>query len=110
MSDTSVRWAKRVEEWRASGELAEEFSRREGYAASTLRWWASKLKREPEVRLARVVRTAPVASADSADGRPGMIVIEAMRAGARIAIESGADRATLAMVLDLLGCGVGAQP
>ncbi|MCX5748027.1 MAG: hypothetical protein NT062_36660 [Proteobacteria bacterium] len=61
------------------------------------------------MRLARVVRAAPVAS-ESADGRPGMIVVEALRSGARIAIERGADQATLAMVLDLLGCGVGAQP
>jgi len=48
MSDASIRWSKRVEAWRASGETAEEFSGHEGYGANTLRWWASKLKREPE--------------------------------------------------------------
>lgn len=71
-STTTEVWSQRVEAWRASGERAEAFSRHEGYAASTLRWWSSKLKRElaapadararavtPEVRLARVIRTAP---------------------------------------------------
>jgi hypothetical protein len=114
MSDASVRWSKRVEAWRASGETAEEFSGHEGYAANTLRWWASKLKREPEVRLARVIRSAPVALPEVATSRPpGMIVIEAMRVGARIAIEGGADRTTLAMVFELLGLGgvgAGVQP
>ena len=96
-------WAKRVEAWRASGKRAEEFSRREGYAASTLRWWASKLRHEvpaaPEVRLARVVRTmtaTPTASTVAA------IVIEASPTGTRIAVGPGADRDTLAMVLDVL--------
>jgi len=52
-STTTETWARRVEAWRASGKRAEEFSRHEGYAASTLRWWSSKLKHEmpraPEV-------------------------------------------------------------
>jgi hypothetical protein len=115
MSDASVRWFKRVEAWRASGETAEEFSGHEGFAANTLRWWASKLKREPEVRLvrlARVVRSAPTAPVDIEPRQP-VIVIEALRAGARIAIERGADRATLTMVFELLGLGsasCGAQP
>ena len=92
--------------WRASGEDAGTFCRREGCSAHTLRWWASKLKREagPEVRLARVVRRQ---SAD-AERRDGRIVIEAAAAGARVAVEGGVDRATLAMVLELLGVSVGA--
>ena len=96
-----------MDEWRASGERAEAFSRREGYPASTLRWWASKLKQaptgEPEVRLARVVR-APAGVATT-PGRSGVIVVEVMHAGVRVAVEAGADRATVAMVLDILGVG-----
>ena len=75
-STTTEIWVERVASWRASGERAEAFSRRGGYAASTLRWWASKLKREmaapavtapAAVQLARVVRTPPVAPGEARD-------------------------------------------
>jgi hypothetical protein len=107
---TTEIWAERVGAWRASGERAESFSRRGGYAASTLRWWASKLKREmsapapvPSVQLARVVRTPlTVASAPSSSRA---IVLEVVDAGVRIAIEPGADPTTLAMVLDVVRGG-----
>jgi hypothetical protein len=109
-STTTEVWTQRVDAWRASGERAESFSRHEGYAASTLRWWASKLKRElaapapPEVRLARVVRTeAPVATSPPPHGHA--ITLEVVATGVRIGVEAGADRATLAMVLDVLGVG-----
>ncbi len=119
-SATIEMWSQRVEAWRASGERAETFSRHEGYAASTLRWWSSKLKRElapppsapepaapaPEVRLARVIRSEPATAAvplPSSDA----ITLEVARAGIRIRVATGADRATLAMVLDVLGVGVG---
>lgn len=105
-STTTETWALRVRAWRASGKRAEEFSRGEGYAASTLRWWASKLKLEfpaaPEVRLARVVRT--VAPAPSPRILP--IVIDVTAAGARVEVGIGADRETLAMVVDVLRGGV----
>lgn len=109
-STTIETWMERVGAWRASGERAEAFSRREGYAASTLRWWANKLKRElepppmSEVRLARVIRSEPTsASAPATSGRS--ITLELGQHGIRIAVEAGADRATLAMVLDVLGIG-----
>jgi hypothetical protein len=114
-STTSERWAERVDAWRASGERAEAFSRHEGYAASTLRWWASKLKRElaapaittkpttPEVRLARVIRTESAGAASALPPRSHTITLELLQGGVRIGVEAGADRATLAMVLDVLG-------
>ena len=102
-------WARRVEAWRASGKRAEEFSRREGYAATTLRWWASKLKHEtpaaPEVRLARVIRTGAATPAPSLASPAATIVVEVGAMGARVAVASGADRETLAMVLDVLRVG-----
>jgi hypothetical protein len=113
-STTTETWLERVSAWRASGERAEAFSRRGGYAASTLRWWASKLKRDlasapamvavPEVRLARVIRSesAPTSS-QAVGGRE--ITLELVQHGIRIAVEAGADRATLAMVLNVLGVG-----
>ena len=102
---------QRVAAWRASGERAEAFSRRGGYAASTLRWWASKLKREMAapavtapagVQLARVVRTPAVTHAEARDRA---IVLEVVDAGVRIAIEPGADPTTLAMVLEVVRGG-----
>ena len=107
-STTTEVWTHRVDAWRASGERAEAFSRHEGYAASTLRWWASKLKRDlaapapaptamREVRLARVIRTEPPAA--PAPQRGHAITLELLQAGVRIGVEAGADRATLAMVL-----------
>lgn len=110
-STTTEIWVERVAAWRASGERAEAFSRRGGYAASTLRWWASKLKREmaapavtapAAVQLARVVRTPAVTHAEA---RERAIVLEVVDAGVRIAIEPGADRRTLAMVLEVVRGG-----
>jgi hypothetical protein len=113
---TTETWVARVAEWKASGERAETFSRRGGYAASTLRWWASKLKRDmttsatapaatpPAVTLARVVRTPAAEAAPEVPSRA--IVLEVVDAGVRIAIEPGADPTTLAMVLGVLReCG-----
>jgi hypothetical protein len=59
-----VKWAGRVSEWRRSGKLVEEFAEGKGFQASTLRYWASRLKKAksepvgtaPVVRMARVVR------------------------------------------------------
>lgn len=44
---TRENWARHVERWRASGLRAAEYGRREGLNASTLRWWSSRLRREP---------------------------------------------------------------
>lgn len=111
-STTTETWAKRVEAWRASGKRAEEFSRYEGYAASTLRWWSSKLKHEmpappraPEVRLARVVRTVTAAPAPALASPFAAIMIDVTSTSVRIAVGAGADRETLAMVLDLVRTG-----
>ena len=109
-STTAETWARRVEAWRASGKRAEDFSRYEDYAASTLRWWASKLKHEqpaaPEVRLARVIRTpapTPVpAPTLSVTSPTALIAIDVTATGARIAVGRGADRETLAMVVHVI--------
>jgi hypothetical protein len=104
-SPTTEIWVERVAAWRASGEKAEAFSRANGYAANTLRWWASKLKREmavasPSVQLARVVRRPAVT-----EPRSHTIVLEVDSAGVRVVVEPGADAATLAMVLDIVRGG-----
>lgn len=107
-SSTAEIWLDRIERWRASGERAELFSQREGYAASTLRWWASKLRHElaapvpsrPSVQLARVVRTMsrPTTTSEA----PSAIAVEVVDRRVRIAVEPGADPRTLAMVLEVV--------
>lgn len=104
MSDTAEKWRQRVAGWRASGETAAAYSTRHGFTTSSLRYWASRLRREdtiagPVVRLAQVVRTAPRRQ----DEVPrGAVVIELLDARARITVASDTDRAMLAMVLELL--------
>ena len=104
MSDTATKWRQRVAGWRASGETAEIYSTGRGFTAGTLRWWASRLRREdtitgPVVRLAQVVRARPV----QRDEVPrGTAVIELLDARVRIRVASDTDRAVLAMVLDVL--------
>ena len=112
-------WVERVEAWRASGMRAEVFTDGEDYKAGTLRWWASRLKRQlgdsdppsskpaaaattAPVRIARVVRAAAPRAIAPAQPAPA-IVLDIVAAGVRIAVGAGSDRATLAMVLDTLG-------
>ncbi len=107
MADTtSSRWQQRVARWQASGETAEAFSAREGCAASTLRWWASKLRRQkperPTVGMLQLVRVPSVASQPQpANG--SAIIVELLEARARVTIEPGVDAATLATVFAALG-------
>jgi transposase len=109
MADAKT-WAKRVTAWRASGQTAAEFCGRRGYTLSSLQRWSHRLGREAAaetgVRLARVVRTSGenVPSSESAPSGAGpAIVIEV--GGARVVVQRGVDRATVAAVLDALGGG-----
>jgi hypothetical protein len=76
MTKTEAKWVARVREWAESGRTASEFAEGQDYAASTLRYWASRLRTKepgsaaasalsaelsrdpPRVRLVRVQRTA----------------------------------------------------
>lgn len=97
-------WPARVSAWRASGKSAPEFCADKDYSATTLYWWASRLKREGQprvrrkstsLRLARVVRTPP-------DETPNQAPIVLQVGPARLEIGRGADPATLSHVLAAL--------
>jgi hypothetical protein len=95
---TEATWTQRVAAWRVSGLTAAEFSDGRGFAAATLRWWASRLRnptKPPQLPLARLV-TRPSRSAE----RAAPIVVEL--AGARVLVPSGVARADLVVVLDAL--------
>jgi hypothetical protein len=96
---TEARWAARVEAWRHSGESATVFADGKEFTASALRYWKSRLRRlergRDDVRIARVVRSAPATVIDTP------IVVEL--GGARIGVRRGFDAETLRAVLELLG-------
>jgi hypothetical protein len=97
MADARTIWKQRVASWRASGESAERFAVGRGFAASTLKWWASQFRNDkaaPVVRVAQLVRSA----GDGARGR-GAIVVEGLDSRVRITIEAGADREAIETVL-----------
>lgn len=105
MTETEAKWGARVLEWRESGKAAEEFAAGRGFEASTLRFWASRLKntkaesteRTPVVRMARVVRAARPADSTASDA---CIVVEVGQA--RVAVRRGFDASVLREVIAAL--------
>lgn len=83
---TEALWSERVRAWRESGESAEAFARGKGFAASTLRFWASRLRRPSEQP--RVVQLVPKRAA------------VATKAASELVIEVGAARVRLARGFD----------
>ena len=75
MSDTKITWQRRVASWRASGQTADEFAAAQGLTASTLRWWASQLKRE--------AATTPTTTSTNITSDQGTVVEKWPRDGAR---------------------------
>jgi hypothetical protein len=43
---TAKQWAREVRAWKRSGLTADEYASERDFAATTLRWWSSRLKRE----------------------------------------------------------------
>src|SRR5438105_3435582 len=93
MSDARSFWKKHVVGWRASGETATRYSARHGLAASSLGWWASRLKRDGELGEA-AMRWAKIEVAAPARSRPIVIRVRDVR----IAVERGFDTDTLAAI------------
>lgn len=101
MTKTEETWVERVRAWRASGQTAPGFAQGRGFEASTLRYWAHRLRRDgidatatPRVRMLRVTPApAPAAAA------PLVVSVGA----ARVEVRAGFDRALLREVVDALG-------
>jgi hypothetical protein len=116
MADTAM-WARRVDEWRQSGQSATGFTADREFSAGGLRYWAHRLKREraasPEtlVPMARVVRSLPAKEPSRALAAPTVaaesaIVVEV--GAARISVRPGFDAVTLAAVVEVLAPRTGA--
>jgi hypothetical protein len=106
MTETETKWSERVREWKASGRTAKEYAEGREFKASTLVYWASCLrtgvggaprakKREPRVRMVRVVPSAV---------RVEETIVVAIGA-ARVAVRAGFDPALLRQVVQALGDG-----
>lgn len=70
MTDNEMKWAVRIREWKESGKSPEEFAQGQGYEGSTIRYWASRLRRAqtatiatgetaPSISTVRMARVAP---------------------------------------------------
>jgi hypothetical protein len=109
MADTAM-WARRVDEWRQSGQSAREFTAKREFSAGGLRYWAHRLKQEPAtapetlVPVARVIRsfavTEPGPLATRTTAAESAIIVEV--GAARISVQPGFDAATLAAVVEAL--------
>jgi hypothetical protein len=101
---TAKEWARRVREWKASGESAEQFGGRHGWKAPSLRWWSWQLNRSKgktgleEIRLVPVIGTERQAPPVQ-DG--GAVVLE-LRGGHRVRLEPGFNEQVLRRVLSVM--------
>jgi hypothetical protein len=119
MPTTQEKWAERVRAWRSSGKTAEEFASELDFEASTLRYWASRLKStaasaaaaptetagkrsrtRPTAMIARVVRQR---TDDTARVEGAAPTLEVVVGSARIAVRRGFEPEVLRQVVAALG-------
>jgi hypothetical protein len=107
MTGVAARWTERVRDWRASGKTAEEFASGFDFEASTLRYWASRLKTEAAAtaktvpKMVRVVRRRLDSRARaSPTAEP---TVEVIIGPARIVVRRGFDAELLRQVAAALG-------
>lgn len=103
MTPTAAKWSERVRDWRTSGKTAEEFAAGQNFEATTLRYWASRLKTEaatkPVTPMARVVRVRSREVRDDATTSELEVVV----GNARIVVRRGFDPELLRQVAVTLG-------
>jgi transposase len=95
---TRAEWAARVRRWQSSGLTANEFGRREGLNATTLRWWSSALHRNSRLGSRFVDVTTVLAPASTAAGVLEVVVRESVR----VRVTAGFDAELLRAVVSAL--------
>ena len=116
MTQTETKWSERVREWRASGQSAAQFVEGRGFEASTLQYWASRLKAMgimvvPEATTGATPAKAPAKASMALLRVRRAVAPEAVRStgltigvgAARIEVGRGFDRTLLREVVDVLG-------
>lgn len=107
MTQTESKWAERIQEWKSSGQSAEDFARGREFKASTLRWWAGRFGRGAIGEAARAkapaakgsVRIARVVSSKKAD------TLTVRVGGAHIEVRTGFDHGLLRELVAVLTGG-----
>jgi hypothetical protein len=92
---TAAVWSDRVRAWRASGETASQFAEGKGFAGSTLRFWATRLKAAPAAPLPRIVQLVP----RRAEAGPELLIEVG---AARVRVQRGFDRELLVEIVTAL--------
>jgi hypothetical protein len=105
MTGTERKWSERVREWEAKGGTAAEYADGRGFEASTLRYWASRLRhpekysagRAKRVRRVRMVRVIPRAVTERE------ATLDVVIGEARVVVRTGFDGGLLREVVAALG-------
>jgi hypothetical protein len=106
MTATQTKWSERVQAWRASGKTADEYASAFEFQASTLRYWASRLKTESAEKpaeIARVVRRQSRALVVEGGDAGVQAEVEVAVGEARIIVRRGFDAELLRQVAAALG-------
>jgi|SRR5271170_3708157 hypothetical protein len=106
MTATQTKWSERVQAWRASGKTADEYASAFEFQASTLRYWASRLKTESAEKpavIARVVRRQSRALVVERGDAGVQAEVEVAVGEARIIVRRGFDAELLRQVAAALG-------
>jgi hypothetical protein len=104
VTSKEAQWSGRVQEWKHSGQPLREFANGKPYKASTLRWWATRLRGMPrstrsgdsEVRLIALRPAAP--SGESRDATRVWVEMGSVRIG----VQPGFDAKLLREVVEAL--------
>lgn len=120
MTETETKWVERVRRWRESGLKAEPFAEGKGFEGSTLRWWASRLRkldaraadgtatqtttgRQVEIGPIRMLRVQTRGRLQKARVAAAATALTITVGAARIEIQTGFDVALLREVVEVLG-------
>jgi len=111
---TAAKWTERIRDWRASGLSASQYVAGKEFEASTLRYWASRLKpastatTAPTATTPRLVELVPRSRSRAQSPSPSPVarcesdlVIEV--GAVRVRVGRGFDRELLADVVGVLG-------
>lgn len=104
MTKTEAKWASRVQAWRESKRSAQAFVEGQGYKATTLRWYASRLRQSttsPKRERARAEPAGAVVLARVV--RVGTAAIAVTIGGARLEVTAGFDPGLLRALVACLG-------
>jgi hypothetical protein len=105
--ETRETWAKRIEEWQASGVSATEFAKKLGVAEKSLKWWRWKLstpsKRRSKTAIVKVhtraIEATPLTFIEMA-ATPAIEVV--LRNGTIVRVASHFDEKALVRLLGVL--------